>query len=67
MEFTLSEEEIQDARENPISLITYKGKVHIEGAFNTACKLDIPMHGKHLISRKNGKLEDVTCADCLKL
>jgi hypothetical protein len=68
MDFTLSEEEIQDAKENPIPLITFKGKVHIHAfTYNTACNLSIPMQGKHLVSRKNGKLEDVTCTDCLKL
>lgn len=66
MRFAISEEEIKEAKKNPIPLITYKGKVHInECAYKTGCKLDIPMHGKHLSTRKYGNIEDVTCSDCL--
>ncbi|WP_279145777.1 hypothetical protein [Clostridium tyrobutyricum] len=68
MEFTISEKEIKEAMENPIPLITYKGSVHInECAYKTACKLDIPLHGKHLTSRKYGNIDEVTCVDCLNL
>lgn len=66
MEFSISEEEIKEAKENPVPLITYKGRVHIhECAYTTACNLNIPMQGKHLMSRKYGKIEEVTCADCI--